>query len=221
MLKVPLRSDSIDVARRRRAGLRADRRRDRRDAHAARLAAPDRSSSSIPTPAICCRCGKWETARFGELATRILAAYPGAARRADRRAVRTSGGRGAVPLARLTTGHVGRRTDHTTGAADALHARADVLVTNDSGARTFRVADAACTRSCCSVRRRRACSARSPARPRAQSPRGGDPGAPVHDGDLEGAGVQSVRERVQSPPARPAATTSACSRSRSTKSLRR
>ena len=54
---------------------------------------------------------KWETARFGELATRILAAYPAALRRADRRAVRTRRRGCTVPIARLAAGDLGGRTD--------------------------------------------------------------------------------------------------------------
>ncbi len=119
---------------------------------------------------------KWETARFGEVATRILAAYPDATvvltgATSERAAAESLCRSLGSPRVMSVAGHTTLRELLT------LYTLADVLVTNDSGPGHFA--------SLTPVHAIVLFGPETPrlfgplAHPTAQSPRGGDPGAPA------------------------------------------
>ena len=125
---------------------------------------------------------------------------PGRADRADRRAIGARRGGSAVPRARLAARGLGGRRNFAARAADALQPRRRARHQRQRP-RPLRVADARARDR--AVRSGNAAAVR--------------PAVVIVNRDLEGAGLQSVRERVQSPALAVHATTSACSRLRWTK----
>ena len=181
LLKVPLEQIRVDVASRV-AGV-SRRPPPSSNAMRARLGGADRADrrpqSQRQRSAAAAQMGDRSIRRAGDAHPRGL---PGRARRAHRRAVGASGRRGAVPLARLTARDLGGGPDQPARAADALHARQRARHQRQRPG-PLRVADAGARDR--AVRSGNAAPVRSAG--------AGD------DGDLEGAGVQPVRERLQPP----------------------